>query len=150
MSLFKDIQADLVVAMKAKDTQTLSILRMLMASLKNQVIEFKRELEDADVISVVRSDVKKMNDALGEFVKGEREDLAAAARVEIEVLKKYLPPEMSDEDLEAAVQKVVDEMEDGDAGGMGKAMGAVMKELKGNVDGNRVREIVARLIAPKE
>ncbi len=132
--------------MKAKDVQTLSVLRLLMASLKNQMIEFKRDLEDADVVAVVRSDVKKLSDALGEYVKGERGDLAEAARGEIEVLKKYLPPEMSDEDLEAAVQKVIDELEEGDAAGMGKAMGAVMKELKGHVDGNRVREVVARLI----
>lgn len=146
MSLYEEIQSDLKEAMKAKDVQTLSVLRLLMASLKNQMIDLKRDLEDADVVAVVRSDVKKMSDALGEYVKGEREDLAQAAREEIEVLKKYLPPEMSDEDLEAAVQKVIDEFEDGDAGGMGKAIGAVMKELKGQVDGNRVRAIVERLL----
>ena len=150
MSLYESIQTDLKEAMKAKDMQTLNVLRLLVASLKNQMIDLQRDLEDADVVAVVRSDVKKMQDALGEFVKGEREDLAESARGEIEVLKKYLPPEMSEEDLEAAVRKVIDELEEGDARGMGKAMGAVMKELKGQVDGNRVREMVARMIAPKE
>jgi len=146
MSLYEQIQTDLKGAMKSKDMQTLNVLRLLVSSLKNQAIEFKRDLEDADVVAVVRSDVKKLQDAIGDFVKGEREDLASAAREEIEILKTYLPPEMSDEDLEAAVKKVVDELEVGDVSGMGKAMGAVMKELKGAVDGNRVRAMVERLL----
>lgn len=146
MSLYDQLQSDLKDAMRAKDMQTLNVLRLLLSSVKNQMIELKRDLEDADVIAVIRSDVKKMQDALGDFTKGGREDLAEAARGEVEILKKYLPPEISDEDLEAAVQKVIDELEVGDVSGMGKAMGVVMKELKGNVDGNRVRAMVERLL----
>jgi len=94
MNLYEKISDDIKVAMKGRDAETLSVLRMLMASLKNKVIDLKEELEDADVVAVIKSDVKKIEDSLESFVKGEREDLADKARSEMKVLKKYLPPEM--------------------------------------------------------
>lgn len=133
-------------AMKGKKVQTLSTLRMLLASLKNKAIDARRDLEDADVVAVVRSDMKKIEDALETFISGERQDLADKAREELEILKGYLPPEMTDEDLEKAVRKVIDELAIGDVSGMGKAMGKVMQELKGQVDGNRVRAMLAKLL----
>ncbi|MBT3231113.1 GatB/YqeY domain-containing protein [Candidatus Uhrbacteria bacterium] len=147
MNLYEKISDDIKVAMKGRDAETLSVLRMLMASLKNKVIDLKEELEDADVVAVIKSDVKKIEDSLESFVKGEREDLADKARSEMKVLKKYLPPEMSEEDLEKAVKKVIDELEVGDMSGMGKAMGKVMEELKGQVDGKRVKAMLARLLS---
>ena len=147
MNLYEKISDDIKVAMKGRDAETLSVLRMLMASLKNKLIDLKEELEDADVVAVIKSDVKKIEDSLESFVKGEREDLADKARSEMKVLKKYLPPEMSEEDLEKAVKKVIDELEVGDMSGMGKAMGKVMEELKGQVDGKRVKAMLARLLS---
>ena len=147
MNLYEKISDDIKVAMKGRDAETLSVLRMLMASLKNKVIDLKEELEDADVVAVIKSDVKKIEDSLESFVKGEREDLADKARSEMKVLKKYLPPEMLEEDLEKAVKKVIDELEVGDMSGMGKAMGKVMEELKGQVDGKRVKAMLARLLS---
>ena len=147
MNLYEKITDDIKTAMKGKDAETLSVLRLLSASLKNKAIDLKKELEDADVIAVVRSDVKKIEDALETFVKGEREDLAEKARSEIKVLKKYLPPEMSEEDLEKAVKKVIDEMGVGDMSDMGKAMGKLMGELKDQVDGKRVKAMLVRLLS---
>lgn len=149
MSLYEKISADIKEAMKGRDVQTLEVLRLLMASLKNKAIDLKEDLEDADVITVVRSDVKKIEDALETFVTGEREDLAEKARNELQILKKYLPPEMSEEDLEKAVKKVIDEMEIGDMSGMGQAMGRLMAELKDQVDGKRVKAMLARLLSEK-
>lgn len=149
MNLYEKITADMKTAMKGKDVETLSVLRMLLASLKNKMIDTRKELEDADVVSTIRSDIKKIEDALESFIAGEREDLANKARAELVVLKKYLPPEMSDEDLEKAVKKVVDELEDGSASDIGKAMGRVMQELKGQVDGTRVKAMLARMLSEK-
>ena len=146
MNLYDKISGDIKEAMRGKDVETLSVLRLLMSSLKNKAIETREELEDADVIAVIKSDVKKIEDALESFVKGEREDLADKARSELKVLAKYLPPEMSEEDLEKAVKKVIDEMEVGDMSGMGKAMGKAMEELQGQVDGKRVKAMLARLL----
>jgi len=147
MNLYEKITDDIKVAMKGRDSETLSILRMLSSSLKNKAIDLKKELEDADVIGVVRSDVKKIEDSLVTFVEGEREDLAEKARSEIKILRKYLPPEMSEEDLEKAVAKVIKEMEIGDMSGIGQVMGKLMGELKDQVDGKRVKAMLARLLS---
>jgi len=149
MKLYEKITADMKAAMKGRDVQTLSILRMLLASLKNKMIETRKELEDAEVVATVRSDIKKIEDALESFVAGEREDLADKARSELVILKTYLPPEMSEEDLEKAIKKVIDQLEDGSASDIGKAMGKVMQELKGQVDGARVKAMLARILGEK-
>ncbi len=146
MTLLELIRQDLVQAMKAKDAATLSTLRLLSASLKNKAIEMKGELEDVDVLRVVRGDVKKLEDALNDFVGAAREDLAEKTRVEIAVLKKYLPAEMTAEALEEKVREILARVGIHDAGDMGKAMGAVMKELKDQVNGNRVREMVKKIL----
>ena len=149
MNLHEKITADMKAAMKGREVETLSILRMILASLKNKAIDLRHELEDADVIAVIKSDIKKIEDALESFVAGEREDLANKARNELKVLKSYLPPEMSDDDLEVAIKKVIDELEEGDASDIGKAMGKAMQVLKGQADGARVKAMLARMLLKK-
>ena len=146
MTLYQKIQDDMKTAMKEKNVETLSVLRLLWASLKNKAIDLKKELEDAEVISIIKSDAKKIEDALESFVAGERADLADKAKSELVILKKYLPAEMSDEDLENAVRKVLDELGQGNISGMGQAMGAVMEELRDQVDGKRVKVMIERLL----
>ncbi len=146
MTLTELIKQDLIVAMKAKDAATLSTLRLLSASLKNKAIELKRELEDVDVVAVVRSDTKKLVDALEEFVKAAREDLVEKSKIEIETLKKYLPPEMDAAELEKIIQAKLKDLGIESVSDMGKAMGAVMGELKGKVDGTKVKEMVAKVL----
>jgi len=132
--------------MKAKDMQTLDALRMLYASLKNKAIEMRHELEDADTLAVIKSDLKKIEDSLESFVAGGREDLAQKARNEISLLRAYLPEQMNDAQLEAAVKKVIDNLEEGSVGNIGKAIGAVMADVKGLADGKRVREMIEKII----
>jgi uncharacterized protein len=146
MNLSEQIKDDIKVAMKGRDMQTLTILRGLSSSMKNKSIDLKKELEDAEVIAVVKSDVKKLKDALETFVSAAREDLVKKTKEEIEVLKKYLPAEMSDEDLEAKVKEVLEKEDITDAADIGKAMGAAMAELKGQADGGRVKEMVGKLL----
>ncbi len=142
MSLYAQIKDDLKQAMKNKDSKTLDILRLLTSALQNKSIELKREMEDADVLAAVKSDVKKLQDALKDFVAGAREDLIKKTEGEIAILKKYLPAEMSDEELEKRVRNLLSQSAISDPNDIGKAMGIVMKELSGQVDGNRVREEV--------
>lgn len=146
MTLYQKIQDDMKTAMKEKNVETLSVLRLLWASLKNKAIDLKKELEDAEVISIIKSDARKIEDALESFVAGERTDLADKAKNELVILKKYLPEEMSDEDLEKVVKKVLDELGQGNISGMGQAMGAVMEELRDQVDGKRVKAMIERLL----
>ena len=146
MSLYEQLKADLITAMKSKDSRTLEVLRLLTSSLKNKMIELKREVDDEEVIAAIRSDMKKLEEALGEFTKAARKDLAQSAREEIEVLKKYLPPEMNKEELEEKVRKVLGDEGFEKAEDIGRAMGAARGKLKGAVDGNRVREMVEKVL----
>ena len=146
MSLYAKIKEDLITAMKSKDSRTLEVLRLLTSSLKNKMIELKRDIDDEEVIAAVRSDLKKMEDALSEFSKAAREDLVQSAKEEIEVLKRYLPPEMSKEELEEKVRKILGDEGFEKAEDIGRAMGSAMGQLKGAVDGNRVREMVEKVL----
>lgn len=146
MNLYEQIKEDMVQAMKVKDAETLSVLRLLFSSLKNKTIDLKKELDDAEVLATVKSDVKKLNDALKDFTEGAREDLVEQTKAEIEVLKKYLPPEMPDEELEAKVKEILDREGIKEIAKIGMAIGRVMKEMAGAVDGNRVREKIEKLL----
>lgn len=149
MPLYEKIQADIKTAMKAKDMQTLDALRVLFSSLKNKAIDLKRELEDAEVAGIIKSDLKKIEDAMEMFLQGERQDLVEKAQKEIGILKAYLPAELTDEDLEMTVKKVLSGLGDLQNAHLGKTIGSVMTELKGLVDGKRVKEMVERLLSSK-
>ncbi len=146
MTLYQKIQEDVKNAMREKDLQTLDVLRMLLASVKNKMIEMKKELEDTEVVAIVRSDVKKLTEAGKEFAQGAREDLVEKTKVEVEILQRYLPKELSEEELEEKVRAILGEKLTDDVRDVGKAMGVVMADLKGLVDGNRVREMVSKLL----
>lgn len=146
MNLYDQIREDIKVAMKGKDMRTLDVLRVLSASLKNKTIEMKKELEDAEVVAVIRSDVKKLQDALEDFSKAAREDLVEKTEEEIEVLKKYLPAEMTDEELRGKVQAKLEAIGATDMKDFGKAMGELMADLKGAVDGSRVKKMIEEIL----
>ncbi len=144
MNLFEQLKGDLVQAMKDRDSETVDILRLVVSSIKNKSIELKKELEEAEVVAAVKSDVKKLQDALKDFTAAARDDLVEKTEKEIAILKKYLPAEMSDEELSSKVKEALDNAGVTDLSDMGRAMGAAMKELAGKADGNRVREFVQK------
>jgi uncharacterized protein YqeY len=146
MTLYDQIREDMKTAMRNKDSKTLDTVRMLVASLKNKMIDLGKELDDADVLTTIKSDVKKLKDGLDSFVTAAREDLAAAAREEIAILEKYLPAQMSDEELEAKVRAKLAELGITDMASVGKAMGALMADLKEFADGSRIKAMVDRIL----
>lgn len=146
MTLLDSIRNDMKEAMKAKDMETLDTVRMLLASVKNKAIDLGHELEDADVVAVIKSDVKKLKDGLESFMAAAREDLAERARVEINVLEKYLPAQMSDAELEVRVRAILAEIGVTDASDMGKAMGQLMGRLKDAADGSRVKAMAEKIL----
>lgn len=135
-----DAQRD---AMKAKDTQTLSVVRLVFSAIRNSEIDKGRELTDEEVTAVVRSQNKQLVDALKDFESGGRQDLVEQTKSEMEVLKKFLPPELGDEEIKVRIQQILSSTP---AGNVGQLMGVVMKELKGCADGNRVRALVEEAI----
>lgn len=146
MTLYDQIREDMKNAMKNKDTKTLDTVRMLVASLKNKMIDLGKELDDADVMATIKSDVKKLKDGLDSFVAAAREDLAAAAREEIAILEKYLPAQMSEEELEKKVRAKLAELGITDMASVGKAMGALMADLKEYADGSRIKAMVDKVL----
>lgn len=128
-------------AMKAKDAQTLGVVRLLFAGIRNSEIDKGRELTDEEVIGIVRSQNKQLTDAIKDFESGGRQDLVENAKAEIEVLKRFLPEEMSDEEIQIVIQGILSQ---NPTGNVGQLIGMAMKELKGKADGNRVRTLIER------
>jgi uncharacterized protein len=147
MSLEQSLTADIVTAMKAKDQTKLTALRMLKTALTNKSIEKGRALEGPEELQVVSMLVKQRRDAIDQFTKGGRQDLADKEQAEILVLNGYLPASASDEEIAAAVAAAITETGASSAKDMGKVMKAVMAGLAGKtVDGKKVSESVkARL-----
>ena len=109
MALMETITRDLTAAMKAQDAARTSVLRMAKAALKNQEIEKRAPLADAEAARVLQGLVKQREDSAEQFRKGSRPELAAREEAEIQVLKAYLPAEASEADIAAAVEEAVAE-----------------------------------------
>ena len=148
MSLEQSLSADIVGAMKAKDQNKLTALRMLKTALTNKSIEKGRALEGAEELQVVSTLVKQRKDAIEQFTKGGRQDLADKEQAEIVILNTYLPASASDEEVAAAVAAAVVETGATGAKDMGKVMKAAMAGLAGKtVDGKKVSEAVKAKLA---
>ncbi len=148
MSLEKTLGADIVTAMKAKDANRLTPLRMLKSALTNKSIEKGRALESAEELQVVSMLVKQRRDSIEQFTKGGRKDLADKEQAEIVVLETYLPAGASDEEIAAAVAAALAETGASSQKDMGKVMKSVMATLAGKtVDGKKVSEAVRARLA---
>ncbi len=150
MTLYEQIREDMKSAMKAHDSATLDTIRMLISSIKNKMIEAgtvaSQEIADADVMAVIKSDVKKLKDGLESFVTAARADLADAARKEIAILEKYLPAQITDGELEAKVRAELAALGITSAADLGKAMGTLMGKLKDMADGSRIKQMVDKVL----
>lgn len=143
MSLTQDVNAALTRAMKAQDQATLAPLRMLKSALVNRAVEKGRELTEAEAQQVVASLVKQRRDAIEQFEKGGRHDLADKEAAEIPVLQAYLPPAATDEDIDRAVTAAIVETGAQSPSDMGRVMASVMAKLAGRTaDGRTVSALV--------
>ena len=147
MSLAQKLTDNMKLAMKAKDSATLSTLRLLLSALKNKKIDVQHELSDTEVQEVVKAQVKQLKDSIEAFKAGGREDLAVSVQIEIAVLEQYLPAQMGDEELVQVVKEAVEKSGATSKADMGKVMGAAMAAVAGRADGSRVKEIVGSLLA---
>jgi uncharacterized protein YqeY len=148
MSIAETIETDARSAMKTKDEPELSTLRLVRSALKNKEIELGKELKDEDVLAVLKTMKKQYLDALSDFEKAGRTDLVEGQKKELAVLDRYLPAALSEAELERIVKEAVLASGASDAAAFGKAMAAAMKAVEGRADGNAVRAVVQRLLAP--
>jgi len=146
MSLNEKIVADLKHAMKAKDSVRLSCLRMLKTSLKLKQVDKGRELEDGEVEAVITSMVRKAREAIDEFRKGDREDLALSEEQEIKILYEYLPQQLTPDEIEKTLKEVISELSAKTPKDLGKVMKTAMAKMAGSAQGKEVNEIARKLL----
>ena len=148
MSLREQLREDLKSAMRAGDATRRNTIRMLEAAIKNAEIEKRgQELPEADVLAILQRQVKQRRDSIEQFERGGREDLAAIERAEIAVIEDYLPEQLSEAEIEAAAQRVIEQVGASGPGDRGKVMGPLMKELRGKADGGAVNAAVSKLLS---
>lgn len=142
--LFSKVQNDLKTALKGKNQETISVLRMLISEIKNEEIAKKKrgKLEDQEILQVVSRQVRRYKDSIESYRQGGREDLIKKEERELKILQSYLPEQMSKEELEKIISEAVAKTNASGPSDFGKVMGAVMKQVKGKADGKVVSEMM--------
>jgi len=133
--------------MRAKDSERLGTIRLLLAALKQKEVDERVVLDDAAVIAIVDKLIKQRKDSLEAFQKAERKDLADKEAAELAVLQAYLPARLSADEVAAAVKAIVAELGASGPGDMGKVMGAVKAKLAGKADMGQVSAAVKAALA---
>ncbi len=142
MSLMEKIRNNMKEAMKSGNKEVLGTIRMLISEIKKRQIDSGREFDDNDIIGVIKSMVKSREDSVKAYRDGGREDLAQKEEREIEVLKNYLPKQLSEKETEEIVEKAIKETEATSMRDMGKVMKWIMSQYGSQVDGKIVNKIV--------
>ena len=145
-ALTEKVRSDMTSAMKAQEKERLSTLRMLQSALKNEQINSGHELSDEEAMTVIRKAVKQRQDSIEQYTKAGRTELADKEQSEMELLKTYLPAEMSDEELESGLREIVASTGAQSKKDLGKVMKEATAKYKGRVEGKKIQEIVARLL----
>lgn len=146
MSLKERLMADLKEAMKNKDKLRKDVITMVRAAIKQKEVDERVELDDSDILDIISKQLKEKKSSIDEFKKGNREDLVKQTNDEIEILLKYLPEQLSDEELKEIIKKVIDENEITSMKDIGKLMKNVMPLIKGKADGKQVNLIAKELL----
>mgnify|MGYP004573377507 FL=1 len=142
MNLFEELKKDMIDAMKAKDKDRLTVIRMLKAALDKERIDKKIEITDEVFISVLEKQIKMRNDSIEEFKKAGREELVEKTLGELEVLKKYLPEALSEDEVMDIINDAITKLEATTMKDMGKVMSEVSPKVKGRYDMKEVSSII--------
>lgn len=136
------ILEDLKSAMKNKDKETLSVIRMVKGAIQMSELDKKRELTDDEVLGVISKEIKTRKEAIKEFEKGAREDLIQKNNAEIKILEKYLPKQLAKEELESVINKAFELVKPESIKDMGKVMKEVKPQVVGKADMGEVSKII--------
>ena len=152
MGLKAAIEDAALHALKNQEAGMLSVLRMLRAAIQNREIEKRGKggeavLAEEETAVVLRSEVKKRRDAIAEFEKAGRQDLAEKEGAELAILDRFVPPELSDDEVEKIVRAAAEELGAAGPKDTGRVIGEAMKRVKGQASGDRVSSAVRRILA---
>ncbi|NBW01221.1 MAG: GatB/YqeY domain-containing protein [Betaproteobacteria bacterium] len=146
MSIKARLQEDIKAAMRSKESERLTTLRLVTAAIKQKEVDERIELDDAAVLSVLEKMIKQRKDSISQFTAGNRQDLVAKEQAELDILAAYMPEQMSEADLDAAIASAI--AESGAAGpqAIGKVMALLKPRLAGRADMSQVSQrLKARL-----
>ena len=146
MSLKILMNEDMKTAMRAKDSITLDAIRMLKADIKNQEIAIMKELDDEQILKIIASSIKKRKDSIEQFGKAGRIDLVEKEQKEIDSIIKYLPAQLSKDEIVAIVKGVFNDLTDSEKSNFGIVMKNVVSKVAGKADGKLVSEVVKEII----
>jgi len=136
------IQGDMKAAMKAKEAERLSVIRMVWAAVRKKEIDSQEDASDADIIGIVQKEIKSKEETIGFLKQGNRQEDIDANMRQIEFLKAYLPTQLDEDELRSIVLKTKEELGAEGPKDMGKMMGKLSAQLKGQCDGKLLSQIV--------
>lgn len=143
MSLLESLNNDMKQAMKNKEKDKLSVIRMVKSSLQNEAIKLgQKELSEEEELTVLSRELKQRKDSLHEFDNAGREDLVEKLRAELAVVELYMPKQLSEEEVSKIVKETISEIGANSKADMGKVMAAIMPKVKGKADGSLVNKLV--------
>ena len=142
MSLSDQIMADMKSAMKNHDKTTLNTVRMIKSALMNEKIKVGHDLTPDEELTVLNREKKQREESIDEFIKANRDDLAEETKKELAVVEKYMPKQMNQDELKAAVKETIDEVGAKGKSDFGKVMKALMPKIKGRADGKAASQAV--------
>ena len=146
MSLLEQLTNDVKESMKAKDKVTLGVVRMVKSSVSNEQIKLGHDLTADEELAVLSREMKQRVEELESYKDADREDLAEEIQGQIDVLKRYMPEQMSEEEVVAVVKETIAEVGASSKADLGKVMGALMPKVKGKADGKLVNQTVQSLL----
>lgn len=149
MNLQERIREDLKEAVRREDRVRRSVLRLILAGIRNAEIAQQKELDDAGVIDVLTREVKQRRESIEAFRKGNRQDLVTREEAELAIILGYLPEPMTREEIVTLVRKIIAETGAKGPGDKGKVMGQLMPQVKGRAEGKEVSTIVSELLASR-
>lgn len=146
MTLKETISNDIKTAMKEKNNALRDALRLLSSAMKQIEVDERKELSDEDVIKIIQKQVKQRNDAMTQYRDAGREDLYEKEASEAAIFETYLPQQLNDEELEAALRAIIAETGASSIKEIGKVMGAASKALGASADGKRINECAKKIL----
>ena len=146
MSLRKQLEETMHNAMRAKDDQTRDTIRMVFSSIKQLEVESRSVLDDSEILSILQKEVKIRNETISELSNSNRSDLIEKAKAEIEILSKFLPAQLTDEELSEIAKKTIVEVSASNPSDMGKVMKALLPAVKGRAQPDRESRIVKDIL----
>ena len=147
MDINARLNAEMVIAAKAKDKVRLSAIRMLKTALHNKEIDVMRPLNESETLQILSAIVKQRKDSIEQFAKGGRADLVEKEEAELKVVQEFMPAQMSDDEVESVIKKAIVEAGAVSVKEMGKVMKILMPQLTGKADGKMVGEKVKALLS---